>query len=400
LGEGQGEGSYIYDTNGNMTCRAEDGDVFIQAYNAENRISGVEKFDTGDCTTHSTQLAAWNFGYDGDGTRTAQLYTPYVDGVAGTPVVSAYFFGGSYEITGTLSGETFTLTGSTKYYSLAGQSIAMRDSTGLQYFLTDHLGSVMAVLGSNGTLISEQRYLPFGGVREDVGSITETDFGYTGQRDLAGLGLMDYKARFYSSALGRFIQPDTISPNMADPQSWNRFSYVLNNPMLHADPTGHDIPCGAACGGAGMALGGAVLLGVGLALTAPEAILLLVAVIAYVGIVSITQFARDAGVFDQASVAIEEETSNIKEFLRAHLAKGEYIPAGLSKDERDAYREAIHRYKKIWGVGAGEAVAQEILDELGKQIKKGKKPVDAAESVDGPREADADLENDQPDNRR
>ena len=226
-------GSYQYDANGNMTCRIEDGDVFIQAYNAENRIFTVAKFDSGDCTTHSTQLAAWSFSYDGDGTRTAQLYTPYSGGVAGTPVVSAYFFGGALEVTdGAVK----------KYYSLAGQSIAMRDSTGLQYFLTDHLGSVLAVLSASGTSTSQQRYLPFGQVREDVGSITQTDFGYTGQRDVAGLGLMDYKARFYSSTLGRFTQPDTIIPGVASPQSWNRYSYVSNSPINLSDPEGHDPP--------------------------------------------------------------------------------------------------------------------------------------------------------------
>ena len=86
-------------------------------------------------------------------------------------------------------------------------------------------------------------YMPFGQVRTDVGDITQTDFGYTSQRNLDAqgsaysLGLMDYKARFYSSSLGRFIQPDTITPG--GPQGLNRYSYVLNNPMRFSDPTGH-----------------------------------------------------------------------------------------------------------------------------------------------------------------
>ena len=48
---------------------------------------------------------------------------------------------------------------------------------------------------------------------------------------------MDYKARFFDAALGRFIQPDTITPG--GPQGLNRFSYVLNNPVNATDPTGH-----------------------------------------------------------------------------------------------------------------------------------------------------------------
>jgi RHS repeat-associated protein len=70
-------------------------------------------------------------------------------------------------------------------------------------------------------------------------SVTSTDFTYTGQRDLPGTGLMDYNARFYSPTLGRFTQPDTIIPNPANPQSFNRYSYVKNNPINFNDPSGH-----------------------------------------------------------------------------------------------------------------------------------------------------------------
>jgi RHS repeat-associated protein len=75
-----------------------------------------------------------------------------------------------------------------------------------------------------------------------------TDFGYTGQRNLdedpstgsgQRIGLMDYKARFYSPYLNRFIQPDTIVPGMYKPQSLNRFSYVGNNRIRYRDPSGH-----------------------------------------------------------------------------------------------------------------------------------------------------------------
>lgn len=54
---------------------------------------------------------------------------------------------------------------------------------------------------------------------------------------------MDYKARFYSPALGRFLQPDTIIPDQFNPQSWNKYSYTFNNPIKYNDPSGHCPMC-------------------------------------------------------------------------------------------------------------------------------------------------------------
>jgi RHS repeat-associated protein len=143
--------------------------------------------------------------------------------------------GGAYEVTGSAV---------KKYYSIAGMMVAVNDGTGLQYLLTDHLGSVVATTNASGTLTSQQRYLPFGEARSIPNSpILATDFGYTGQRLLdSGMGgIMDYKARFYSPYLNQFTQPDTIIPSPAIPQTWNRYSYAINNPTKFTDPSGHFI---------------------------------------------------------------------------------------------------------------------------------------------------------------
>ena len=76
-------------------------------------------------------------------------------------------------------------------------------------------------------------------MRDDVGTITQTDFGYTFQRNLPDTGLMDYRARFYDPYINRFIQPDTVIPSVANPQSLNRYSYVINNPIRYTDASGH-----------------------------------------------------------------------------------------------------------------------------------------------------------------
>ncbi len=67
-----------------------------------------------------------------------------------------------------------------------------------------------------------------------------TDRQFTDQRRETALGdIYDYRARMYSSYLNRWIQPDTIIPDPANPQSFNRYSYVYNRPVNLLDPSGH-----------------------------------------------------------------------------------------------------------------------------------------------------------------
>lgn len=77
--------------------------------------------------------------------------------------------------------------------------MAYRNTEGLNYLLTDHLGSVVGVMDASGTLLEEARYTPFGSTREGVG-VQGTDLGFTSQRGMPTTGLMDYNARFYDLA--------------------------------------------------------------------------------------------------------------------------------------------------------------------------------------------------------
>ena len=70
------------------------------------------------------------------------------------------------------------------------------------------------------------------------GALSATTLNYTGQR-LDGTGLLYYHARTYDPVLGRFLSPDTMTPNPANPQDFNRYSYTSNNPLRYTDPTGH-----------------------------------------------------------------------------------------------------------------------------------------------------------------
>ena len=107
------------------------------------------------------------------------------------------------------------------------------------FLLADHLGSTSTVLDFNGNVVSTQKYYPYGHTRADVSTANPpTDKLFTGhQREQDDMYYM--QARFYDPVAGRFLQPDSIVPDPANPQSLNRYSYVYNNPLTYTDPSGH-----------------------------------------------------------------------------------------------------------------------------------------------------------------
>jgi RHS repeat-associated protein len=65
---------------------------------------------------------------------------------------------------------------------------------------------------------------------------------FTGKERDAETGLDYFLARYYSGAQGRFLSPDAVlaDQHKEDPQSWNMYSYVRNNPVTNTDPDGRD----------------------------------------------------------------------------------------------------------------------------------------------------------------
>ncbi|MCL4265813.1 MAG: RHS repeat-associated core domain-containing protein [Anaerolineae bacterium] len=100
--------------------------------------------------------------------------------------------------------------------------------------------SLLVNSSNNPVAGSRTWYLPFGGYRTgSAPTQTITDRDFTGQKENMELGLLYYNARYYVPGLGRFASADTIIPNPTNPQSYNRYSYVENRPLLFKDPTGH-----------------------------------------------------------------------------------------------------------------------------------------------------------------
>jgi RHS repeat-associated protein len=211
---GLSDGStYTYDANGSMISRTRNGVTTTFTYNAENKLVQVQE--------GGNTIA--QFSYDGDGNRVQST----INGV------TTQFVGEYYEVSG---------TDVTKYY---GGQTAMRVNGIISYLLADHLGSNALILDSSGNLVGETRYKAWGELRYTTGATS--DYTYTGQySNTSDFGWMYFRARWYDPILGRFNQVDTIVPGPGNPQDWDRYSYVRNNPIIYNDPSGHDVGCSAA----------------------------------------------------------------------------------------------------------------------------------------------------------
>jgi len=121
---------------------------------------------------------------------------------------------------------------------------------GTQYLFSDHQGSPRVTINSAGTVVSRHDYLPFGEELNAGIGVRTTNQGYSGgdnaRQKYAGMETddatgMDHTLwRQYDSLSGRWTSPDPYSASMtiANPQSFNRYTYVSNNPVNLTDPTG------------------------------------------------------------------------------------------------------------------------------------------------------------------
>ena len=112
--------------------------------------------------------------------------------------------------------------------------------------MQDQLKSSSAFVTQGGVVTSRNYFFPFGGNRGGTAFSELSTKRFTGQYHEASLpggeGLSYYGARWYDAQLGRFVSPDSLIPDPNNPQDFNRFSYVRNNPLTWNDPSGHE-PC-------------------------------------------------------------------------------------------------------------------------------------------------------------
>jgi RHS repeat-associated protein len=214
-----------YDAAGNVTF---DGSTRY-AYDSENRIWLVN----GGMATYT---------YDGDGQRVIKnLY-------GGDSTVYWYGAGGEVLAESDLSGYL-----KSEYVYFNGKRLARTDNptdpatAQLRYYISDHLGSTSMVMDETFTNIEEDTdYTPYGTVANEDGLGDLNHFKFTGKERDSETGNDYYGARYLASNMGRWMSPDWNEEPEAvpyadfeNPQSINLYSYVLNNPLTHADDDGH-----------------------------------------------------------------------------------------------------------------------------------------------------------------
>ncbi len=145
----------------------------------------------------------------------------------------------------------------------------------MKYYHRDHLGSVTAMSDREGHVVDSATggrdpsvfgYDAWGAQRTPEGTALDPmsvdppqgHRGFTGQETIGAVGLVNMNGRLYDPVVGRFLSPDTNTQFVANLQSYNRYSYVLNNPLRYTDPTGY---FSLNIGWAGELIMGAVVIG-------------------------------------------------------------------------------------------------------------------------------------------
>jgi RHS repeat-associated protein len=106
-----------------------------------------------------------------------------------------------------------------------------------KYLHGDGIGSTDTITDA-AAVVERIRYDSYGAVTQGSLSGAAVTSGFTGQRHDESLDLIDMKGRLYDPKLGRFISADPFVPQPHSSQSFNRYSYVLNNPFRYTDPSG------------------------------------------------------------------------------------------------------------------------------------------------------------------
>lgn len=214
---------WSYDAAGNLL---NDG-AHAYTFDAENKIYKIDGISA--------------YVYDGEGQRVRKLVNEnlrFIYGIGGQQIAE---FDGA---TGALKKEyVYGASG-----LLATIEPTALNANGTRYITSDHLGSPRVVTSSSAGVVSRHDYMPFGEELFSGGRTFGMGYGTTDgirqkftSKERDNETTLDYfGARYFSGGQGRFTSADEFwkDSQIGDPQSWNKYAYVRNNPLRYIDPSG------------------------------------------------------------------------------------------------------------------------------------------------------------------
>jgi len=233
-----GTGSYTYGNTAHphqvTGVSNTDGSIILQVqditYNSWNKVSSVWACDDDDFYSYS-------IGYGPDMQRvTSELHKTYQkqyekfywddyeEKVVGSDTLHYYYVSGTDGLAGLHIVKTNPNAQTTSHTTKV---------------ITDHLGSIVALIDNN-DYVYDVRYDVWGNREIGLPYWFDPGFdrGYTGHEHLEQIGLINMNGRMYDPLIGRFLSPDNYIQSPGNPQSYNRYSYCLNNPLKYIDPSG------------------------------------------------------------------------------------------------------------------------------------------------------------------
>lgn len=219
-----------YDKNGNI--RSDGTRTFT--YSSYDLVNNITKGNESS-----------SFKYDASRQRYERYDVKLEDGVLA--YYTTYYVDGAYEKVVRTGGGKAALTEQKLY--VGNLVITKRSNNSTDSFLylhKDHQGSTTTITDAVGNSVQQFVYDPWGKQTAvfDTGLLANyttpaTTKGYTGQEHISHLDLIHMNGRIYDATIGRFMQADSFIQAPSDTQSYNRYSYVKNNPMSYTDPSGY-----------------------------------------------------------------------------------------------------------------------------------------------------------------
>ena len=219
--------TYCYDANGNAVLSG-------------NRNIQYSTFDKPTRITQGTNETTFAYG------PSRAKYRRVDNTAAGT--VTTTYVGGIYERSVSATGTTHrAMIGDFAVVTLR-QSPQGAVTTNVRYLHRDHLGSVDAVTNEAGGVVERlsfdawgQRRNPDWSQSPNPGALASqvTLRGFTGHEQVDTFNLVHMDGRVYDPAIGKFLSADPFVQAPNNFLSYNRYAYVLDNPMSYTDPSGY-----------------------------------------------------------------------------------------------------------------------------------------------------------------